>query len=126
MHTRQAIFDTVAKALIAQGKPAIVASGGMCLYRTHDGNKCGIGHLIPDAEYSDKIEGLGIDGILSNCLPIGPTVKAIANAVGEDFLMDLQGAHDNAAKEKDFRPSFKVRMRDVARKYTLDATCVRF
>jgi hypothetical protein len=48
----QEIFDTVAKHLAAQGRPAHKGpSSRACAYRAHDGLKCAVGVLILDEEY---------------------------------------------------------------------------
>ena len=61
MMTRQEIFDTVARHLIAQGKqssrgPTIGEKSG-CLYRGPNGLKCAVGVLIDDADYNPDMEG---------------------------------------------------------------------
>lgn len=51
---RQAIFDTVARHLAAQGFRAITNS--RCDYRGPRGERCAAGVLIPDDEYSSAME----------------------------------------------------------------------
>ncbi len=54
--TPQEIFDFVATHLFTQGTAAVNKSGA-CRYRGPDGTKCAVGALIPDDEYSVKMEG---------------------------------------------------------------------
>lgn len=64
---------------------------GNCLYRDDKGNKCAVGHIILDSEYSPAIEGEAID-----YLPIPRPV--IPNAKDRDVrntLKMLQKTHDN-------------------------------
>ncbi len=52
---KQAVFNTVAKHLLTQGRQAM-DSGGHCVYRGKDGLRCAIGALIPDEVYDPVIE----------------------------------------------------------------------
>ena len=54
---RQRVFDLVLNALRCQGEASLSEKGG-CAYRSPDGNKCAIGHLIPDSLYRPDLEGL--------------------------------------------------------------------
>ena len=50
----QEIFDTVAKHLAKQGHQA--RNGATCSYRTPNGDKCAVGCLIIDEEYSPEMD----------------------------------------------------------------------
>jgi len=84
--TPQEIFDTVAKHLFEQGKPALSSSGGMCVYRGKNGLKCAAGILIPDEMYNDDMEGRTIE---ETFLP-----DNLHKSV--DLIMELQEIHDVA------------------------------
>lgn len=99
MKTKQETFDTVAKALLKQGKPSITLNGYGCLYRSSDGCKCAAGHLIPDDKYvyeMDKDNNTSAD--------VQPAVKKVLIEQGYDpkFVRLLQKIHDYAAKRSRF------------------------
>ena len=90
MLTKQEAFDTVAKHLFAQGKPAAnLDEDGEpdgCFYRTVSGLKCGIGALIPDEQYKEIFEGCSASTLV-------PQVMALRGVDG-GLLDSLQGIHD--------------------------------
>lgn len=67
-----------------------------CQYRTIEGQKCAIGGLIPDSMYIVTMEGLDIRQVLEAFPEVAEFFK-IKNAQDEQFLADLQIAHDDAA-----------------------------
>lgn len=118
-YTKQQIFDQVARAIIAQGKPSV--DDTHCLYRAPDGSKCAAGHLIPDDEYSPDMENIqasyvgGRDPAAGG--PISVTLQQIVDDVGAKFVDRLQTAHDAAAQShSDFLGEYGLAMRDVARR----------
>lgn len=93
--TAQVLFDTVADHLIAQGRKSMrVNDGGrrLCAYRGDDGCKCAIGVLIPDADYTEAMEGSSI---------YDPRVAAVVRIPNSLLLLAnrLQGIHDHDAVE---------------------------
>jgi hypothetical protein len=54
-HSFEEVVAFIDEQMELQGKPAIEGTigdtDGRCYYRTSDGSKCAIGHLIPDEEY---------------------------------------------------------------------------
>ena len=67
--TPQEVFDTVVAALVKQGRKSLAENGDPsiskdCRYRGDDGLKCAIGHLIPDDEYAEWMEGMGTTTLL--------------------------------------------------------------
>lgn len=56
MYSKQEAFDTAMEKLLAQGCVS-ADEDGQCLYRNPNGNKCAIGHLIPDEFYDPLFEG---------------------------------------------------------------------
>lgn len=94
---KQLVFDTAVKGIRQQGKRSIEKEG--CVYRSPDGCKCAVGHLIPDENYDSELE---------NFTPVDRCVrKAIAPEFGvtdvdADFLRELQVCHDAAVDFADF------------------------
>lgn len=73
-----------------QGEKCADESGN-CLYRDGKGNKCAVGHIILDSEYSSALEGEAVDYLY---IPY----PAIPNAKDRDVLDTLkmlQRVHDN-------------------------------
>lgn len=92
---RQKIFDDVVKHLAQQGKRSIV--GDTCVYRRNDGLKCGIGGILPDHLYDEKMEGQQIDDVMREFPKIGEYFGVEPEALDcptTDLLMALQSAHD--------------------------------
>ena len=102
MLDRQAVLEQTTKAIVAQGGPsmdseysALEDSDPMCAYRGLGGRRCALGHLIPDDEYHEGIEGTTLEGdwqikeIIERSLGIDLSVDDV------DFLQQLQEAHDN-------------------------------
>jgi hypothetical protein len=91
----QELFDTVATALLKQGRPSMqTGNRSACMYRGPDDCKCAIGHLIPDEEYNSEYEFKSIAEVLQN-FPIPITSEKIG---GHGRLTRaLQMAHDDAA-----------------------------
>lgn len=89
--THQEIFDISTTALLKQGKAAFEPYFG-CRYRTTDGLKCAVGHLIPDDAYVPEMEGNGVDGAAETFPAAFANLET--NAETLDLLRRLQGAHD--------------------------------
>lgn len=118
MYTKQQIFDQVAVAIIAQGRPSVDDYNG-CYYRAPDGSKCAAGHLIPDDEYDPDMENKSAEGVAEGLgCPRSPTLNAISKQLGGHFLNQLQRAHDDAAicccDDEPFLDLFRRHMAGVA------------
>jgi hypothetical protein len=144
---RQAIFDTVAARLTAQGVPSrgLGANGeATCMYRGPGNTKCAIGCLIPDELYDPILEGRSIGSFFrppavkeiddpsfdnsfdfdtEKAMKFESVVRSFVNYLGADampvveFLRELQQAHDS------FFGSIKelhTRLRLVANGYELN------
>jgi len=98
----QSIFDTVAKALIAQGGPSLDPLLG-CSYRAENGFKCAVGHLLLDSEYSPAFEGKSVDRI-----DLPERLKPFVT-----LLTELQQAHDLSLAAHGFA-QWRQRMADLA------------
>lgn len=91
MLTRQEIFNKVSSCLLKQMEKSISLKG--CAYRGDGGLKCAIGHLIPDKEYKEELEGRTIISLFE-------TFPAMMERIGlsrndKAFLDSLQGIHDS-------------------------------
>jgi hypothetical protein len=116
--TPQEMFDKAYLGVIQQGSKSQNADGG-CAYRGQSGNKCGIGHLIPDdlAKAWDKRTNSSILHIRgTEAYPIPDFIKnnmALARA--------MQHAHDACENYSHtaFIGEFKYRMEQVAKDHKL-------
>ncbi len=61
----QKVFDFVANHLMEQGCPAHDTTD-QCLYRTHDDKACAFGCLIPELDYRESMEGLGLPSAMAH------------------------------------------------------------
>ncbi len=98
--TAQMIFDESVGFILRQRRPSVVASLSPetnCRYRTPSGLRCAVGALIGDDEYRPAMEGQTARMVVAGI----PRLKFHA-----DLLRDLQRAHDGAAEDVDFLPSF--------------------
>jgi hypothetical protein len=110
--TAQEIFDTSVGALLKQGRPAYSPEDG-CAYRTPDGAKCAVGHLIPDSKYTPALEGMPADA--------DDVLRAISEGAGDHahLLQRLQSAHDAPAGGQNWLAVFKLNAREVAEDFNL-------
>lgn len=86
----QEIFEHVATHLLKQKHKAI--SGAVCAYRGKGGYSCAIGCLIPNEEYSPKMEGGGVTELMIRFY------HAINNELElnkQNLLIRMQNIHDN-------------------------------
>lgn len=123
---RQYWFDHVVSNLIRQGKQSIDGDNG-CAYRTEDGRKCAIGHLIPDEAYYEGFEGLRGEELVHHYWDRVGDLESIRCFITLDedrvmhvpILMELQMAHDQlgrTTKSEDWFYDFIAKARDVAHK----------
>lgn len=118
---RQVVFSKVYLALLQQGVPSTAPHPTKltprCRYRGDDGNKCAIGHLIPDTMYDEKLEGWGVEaGIMQS------TLQKIFPESNEELgllLHCLQNAHDTFLVSKGL-DAWKAQMHNVAKKFELE------
>jgi hypothetical protein len=87
------------------------ASGGACKYRHPDGKRrCAVGWLMPDKNYSETLEGSGVDAEIMEACGFDSSDLELKR-----MLEDLQNAHDC-----EFTPtSRQERFRYVAEQYGL-------
>ncbi len=95
--TKQELFNLAYLGLAAQGfRKSVNPVANRCQYRAPNGDRCAIGHCIPDEKYlpemevSDKYLGWGAFRVLVHAY--GPNVGSLAG-----LARDLQSAHDFSA-----------------------------
>jgi len=120
-YTHQTAFETAAKALIAQNDFSLVDDGSTCAYRDPDGNKCAIGHLIPNELYGEVTEGLGVIEMLKQA----PSIAPLFAECEDQFLTELQGVHDNLEQTAIESPEgFAIALSRFAWDWDLDASFI--
>ena len=85
--TNEEAFQISAKHLLKQWRRAIIK--GSCSYRTPCGDKCAIGILIPDDEYSPDFENTWVTNIHGKVSTLAP--------LDLRMLDRLQDVHDDFA-----------------------------
>ena len=111
----QEVFDFAVGKVLKQGVQARGVQN-QCAYRGSHGTKCAFGHLIPDALYKKRMEGIAASALLCN----EPYYKvnneeALMSSleVHVGLIQGLQAAHDNVHAE-DFVSNFRRRAEAVA------------
>ena len=104
--TNQEAFTTVVLHLRKQGRRA--QENSKCRYRAPDGCMCAIGALIPDDQYSPKLEGSGV---------LAPAIRHLPalQDLNLNLLSDLQITHDLYALTR-----WEERFEYLAEKYELE------
>jgi hypothetical protein len=129
----QEVFNRVAKHLFEQGERC-ASDGGNCFYRGDRTaacpKRCAIGIFIPDAEYSQKMEGRGVREFFRE--PDLSLERFLFEAIFKDvfpedhdtklyFLSRLQNVHDNYNNWSNTE-TMKTELRGVAEEYSLDTS----
>jgi hypothetical protein len=137
----QPIFDRVATHFLSMPKPSATPDKAMCLYRDEeDGNRCFIGALIQDKDYTHEIEGLSIRSSHTGYRPVGTRATlevAIVrgmNALGIEIdelnddlrltLDELQVIHDGWGGAKYGREDVTRRLVEFAEARKLSAAAL--
>ena len=90
MTSKQETFNRAYRGLAAQGFEKSVDMSGECAYRSSCGTKkCAAGHLIPDEDYSEAMERIGVWAS-----EVWAPLKRDGHAL--DLVTDLQSAHDES------------------------------
>lgn len=90
----QEAFDKAYTGIVKQGKIAVDPISLKCVYKTSDGAKCAVGHLLTDEDLN-----LWKDmNLFHKPIKLIPNDKWPDSIKGLDmwFLQELQRAHDNA------------------------------
>ena len=99
-------FEYVLRRINEQGKPSM-NDEDQCMYRGPDGLKCAAGHLIPDDEYDERMEGKSALFVLSGHKHL-------------QLIMRMQNAHDVASITPDsFLEDFNRRMESIRKEFNL-------
>lgn len=113
---RQSLFEKAALGLLAQNRRCV--SNGLCLYRDDNGNKCAIGHLIPDNLYSEDMECGSATSLVKDH-------EEVANHLGVDddddilFLDTMQTVIHDDLFDSDFKAGLKKAAAEFAKMYSL-------
>lgn len=119
--TNQEAFDTVARWLLRDGftKSETRDTDGViwCVYRAPNGNKCAIGVLLPDSEYTPDMENkTPADFERRGCIP-----ESLLG-LDTDFLNSLQECHDSDWDSH--RAGRAEKLKKIAESYDLSAEVV--
>src|SRR6478609_2475238 len=101
--TLQQIFDDVWEYFSKEGAKLGVHSTGQvskCAYRTPDGASCGVGCLLTEEEAHSYFWAVHNAEIAD--VDVGDMPVRLRTDRADEFLMDLQQAHDNAEDVEDF------------------------
>ena len=116
---KQEIFDRAVCGVYSQGKKSISGEkfGQVCAYRGNNGLKCAIGHIITD----EQIEKYKVDNSSSIDSFSEELIEVIcSDDDAEEFLIQLQDAHDAASTSLDFKTDFLSRANFVATRFNLN------
>lgn len=121
MLTHQQLFDNAYIGVLKQGGPS-VSSTGKCYYR-HLDRKCGVGHSLPDELYRPEFD-TGAETAILGLIKEYPEVRNHFQYIDLDFLIELQGVHDDSARHAGlydplFEHCFKENMKKLAHAYGL-------
>lgn len=97
MHKYQIAFNDAVAGVVKQGDFGYDSVTG-CMYRTPEGLKCAIGHLIPDDKYDENFEKVGLTAVIAS----GALEPYGLGAEDAPFLTELQASHDMARDIQDF------------------------
>lgn len=112
-NSKQELFDEVVRYAESMDRKAVDENGN-CMYRTPCGNKCLVGHLIKDDEYTSEMDKNGL--MVTNLVERGLLPEHLAPHIC--LLQRLQDAHDNASRDN-FKPDIVYNLKRVARGYNL-------
>lgn len=117
----QEMFDKALSGVLKQGclsrEPTGPAGAYMCRYRSTNGAKCSVGHLIEDdhlAHRMDLMDGSSIMHIVNS----GEFDEVLPHFINKDtveFITEMQCAHDYA----DNVERFLTNMREIASRWGL-------
>jgi len=113
--TDQTAFDFAARKLCEQGTRSMARFKNTltCAYRGEEGRVCHVGALIPDDQYSPKIENKGPRELDLPCL----------EGLDRSLLENCQAAHDEADdKDGKFHEQYLRELFEIASDFKLDTT----
>jgi len=115
---QQEMFDRVYASVVRQGCRSYDENMRICRYKDNDGNKCAVGHLLPEGHPAFQ-ETNGILPLLGRY----PDLRELWNTETipgmSGFLSALQRAHDKCKVAGTFVEDYTDRMRGVAQMHNL-------
>jgi hypothetical protein len=96
--TKQQAFDLSVNGIRAQGYRRSLAHGTTCMYRSLEGEKCAVGHMIPDELYHPSLEGSTAAAFDGSDRYARGAVRAVTELLSAkdvcDLAQRLQRLHD--------------------------------
>lgn len=121
--TAQQILDANFQWFIIEQHPPSMGKGSdSCVYRGPNGLKCGIGLVLPDELYVERMDLEGMNSTIAQVLGEYPGVAEFFDGVPVQFLTDIQHAHDFSSDKRtlnEFREEFIWRLKAVAATHQL-------
>lgn len=126
LRTRQDILDYIVPKLLGQGCLSIKRTNigtKECYYRIDENTHCSIGWLIPNEYYRKEFEHNNVNQLTQHTKLTNLPTFHLAN---EDFLEDLQDAHDSLytlfeeLPNKEIMEELTVNLINLAKKYKLN------
>lgn len=117
----QAAFTKAYLGLLHQGVASVEQRGALspkCLYRADNGNKCAVGHLIPDALYVPELENVAISDPSAVMTRVLNELFPGHDKLFLEFLCEMQVAHDSVLKNNGIN-DWCGRMGEIADNYGL-------
>ena len=108
--TLQQAFNAAYVGVLAQGCKSVDNAFGACTYNDGKGNKCGIGHAMPEKTDTTGINFKSVAELLG---AHHPAVEHLTEINPSD-LIGLQDCHDNAVLGEDFIVEFTANMERFA------------
>ncbi|MBP0634877.1 hypothetical protein [Cupriavidus sp. AcVe19-6a] len=117
--TAQNVFDACATHMMRQGAPAVSVDDLSCRYRA-GGMACGVGAVVPEAWYTERIESMTVSEILAHDdhAIIVPEFRAFLQR-HQPLLADIQSCHDTVHV-----PDWRRALTSIAAKYGLAWRCL--
>ena len=114
----QEIHDIIKQGLESQQWQQSLDKWNRCMYRSKNGRKCAVGHILPDEFYTKHIEGLQLDGVLFKSRKCKPFFAGL-NTHNDDkisFLYEMQDCHDRNNSPSRMKREFE----DISNRYRLN------
>ena len=92
MSRSEELFQTLVTKTLKNKVPAWDSHTDRCTYRGPKGSKCPVGHMIPDDEYEENMEGNGAIHVIT-------TLPRVFTNFYHAPLVTLQGAHAEAVQK---------------------------
>jgi hypothetical protein len=105
----QGLFNQAAAGMLRQGRRAVDDITGSCVYRAANGDRCGIGQMIPDELYTPEFEhksvrwicdpsefhGDAVEKSAALCVFLRGSEKPSHYDEEARFFREMQDIHDN-------------------------------